>query len=159
MIALRLVLATRTGALSAAIRCSTMLRITIYATLIVILATGAASAQTDAPPYSQGISGYGAMRTEQEKKSDREIDRAYESTIKRLPDAEKKSVGRSPANSISGGQKQTTMNACCSPLPATVVSRGNRRLFIVKTTDRRSLMSISKISRGGDRRPSCSAQG
>ena len=40
MIALRLVLATRTGALSATIRCSTMLRITIYATLIVILATG-----------------------------------------------------------------------------------------------------------------------
>jgi hypothetical protein len=29
------------------------------------------------------------MRTEQGKKSDREIDRAYESTIKRLPDAEK----------------------------------------------------------------------
>jgi hypothetical protein len=89
MIALRLVLATRTGALSAAIRCSTMLRITIYATLIVILATGAASTQTDAPPYSQGINGYGPMRTEQGKKSDREIDRAYESTIKRLPDAEK----------------------------------------------------------------------
>ena len=66
MIALRLVLATRTGALSATIRCSTMLRITIYATLIVILATGAASAQTDAPPYSQGISGYGPMRTERE---------------------------------------------------------------------------------------------
>src|SRR6516165_3310678 len=55
---------------------------------------------------------------------------------------------------------KTNDNECLlPPLPATVVSRGNRRLFIVKTTDRRSLMSISKISRGGDRRPSCSAQG
>jgi hypothetical protein len=67
-----------------------MLRITIYATLIVILATGAASAQTGAPPYTQGVSGYGSLRTEQEKKNDRDIDSAYQSTLKRIPDAEKK---------------------------------------------------------------------
>ena len=64
-----------------------MLRITIYATLIVILTMGAASAQTD----KQGLPGYSnAARTDAEKKKDRETDRAYESTIKGRPDAEKK---------------------------------------------------------------------
>ena len=87
-----------------------MLRITIYATLIVILATGAASAQTDAPPYSQGINGYGPMRTEQGKKSDREIDRAYESTIKGRPDAKQNSdpwadVRLAPAAATKNKQK------------------------------------------------------
>ena len=67
-----------------------MLRKTIYATLIVILTMGAASAQTDAPPNIQGISGYSPMRTQQERKKDGEIDRAYQSTIKGRPDAGKK---------------------------------------------------------------------
>jgi hypothetical protein len=67
-----------------------MLRKTIYATLIVILTMGAASAQTDARPNIQGISGYSPMRTQQERNKDREIDRAYQSTIKGRPDAEKK---------------------------------------------------------------------
>ena len=67
-----------------------MLRKTIYATLIVILTMGAASAQTDAPPNIQGISGYNPMRTQQERRKDGEIDRAYQSTIKGRPDAEKK---------------------------------------------------------------------
>jgi hypothetical protein len=63
-----------------------MLRITIYATLIVILMLGAASAQTD----KQGVPGYtDPLRTDLEKKNDREIDRAYESTIKGRPDAAK----------------------------------------------------------------------
>src|SRR5262249_5587062 len=70
-----------------AIRCSTMLRLTSYATLIVILTTGAASPQTDKP----GLPGYSnAARTDLEKKNDREIDRAYQSTIKGRPEAEKK---------------------------------------------------------------------
>jgi hypothetical protein len=65
-----------------------MLRITIYATLILILTMGAASAQTD----KQGLPGYSnAARNDQEKKNDREIDRAYESTIKGRPDAKKNS--------------------------------------------------------------------
>jgi hypothetical protein len=55
-----------------------MLRRAIYAMLIVTLTTGSASAQ------------YGPWRTEQEKKNDRAIDRAYQSIIKGLPDAEKK---------------------------------------------------------------------
>jgi len=60
-----------------------MLRKTIHATLIVILTTGAASAQTNLK------GGENSLRTEQEKKNDRDIDRAYQSTIKRLPNAEK----------------------------------------------------------------------
>jgi hypothetical protein len=68
---------------SGAIGFSTMLRITIYATLIAIVMVGAASAQTDEP----GLPGYrNSLRTNQEKKNDREIDRAYESTIKGRPD-------------------------------------------------------------------------
>jgi hypothetical protein len=64
-----------------------VLRITIYTTLIVILMLGAASAQTK----EQGLPGYrNSLRTDSEKKNDREIDRAYESTIKGRPDAEKK---------------------------------------------------------------------
>jgi hypothetical protein len=65
-----------------------MLRISIYATLIVILTMAAASAQTDKP----GLPGYSnAARTDQEKKNDRELDRAYESTIKERPDAKQNS--------------------------------------------------------------------
>lgn len=63
-----------------------MLRIIIYATLIVILTMGAASAQEN----KQGLPGYtNSLRTDPEKKNDREIDRAYESTIKGRPDAKK----------------------------------------------------------------------
>jgi hypothetical protein len=56
-----------------------MLRKTIHATLIVILMMGAASAQTD----KRGLPGYtNSVRTDLEKKNDREIDRAYQSTVK-----------------------------------------------------------------------------
>jgi hypothetical protein len=57
----------------AARRCSHQLRITIYATLIVILATGAACAQ------------YDPWRTPKQKENDQDIDRAYQSTIERPP--------------------------------------------------------------------------
>ena len=64
-----------------------MLRTAIYATLIVILTTAAVSAQTD----KQGLPGYtNSVRTDLEKKNDREIDRAYQSTVKGRPDADKK---------------------------------------------------------------------
>jgi hypothetical protein len=63
-----------------------MLRKATYTTLIVILTMAAASAQTDKP----GLPGYtNSIRTDLEKKNDREIDRAYRSTIKGT-DAEKK---------------------------------------------------------------------
>jgi hypothetical protein len=65
-----------------------MLRIAIYATLIVIMTMTAAFAQTDKP----GLPGYSnAARTDQEKRNDRELDRAYESTIKGRPDARQNS--------------------------------------------------------------------
>ena len=65
-----------------------MLRPTISATLIVILMLGAASAQTD----KQGLPGYSnAARTDLEKKNDREIDQAYQSTIKGTDAAKKNS--------------------------------------------------------------------
>ena len=67
-----------------------MLRKTIYTTLIVILMMVAASAQQE-PPHIQGLPGYSnASRSDAEKKNDKDIDRAYQSTIKRIPDAEKK---------------------------------------------------------------------
>jgi hypothetical protein len=66
----------------------TMLRKTIYAMPIVILMLGAASAQTD----KQGVPGYtDPLRTDLEKKNDRELDRAYESTVKGRPDAKQNS--------------------------------------------------------------------
>jgi hypothetical protein len=68
-----------------------MLRITIYATLIVILTMGAASAQTD-NSSEQGLPGYtNSLRTDTEKRNDKEIDRAYQSTIKGRLDAKKNS--------------------------------------------------------------------
>ena len=63
-----------------------MLRRNIHTTLIVILMLGTASAQTD----KQGVPGYtDPLRTDLEKKNDRETDRAYRSTVKGT-DAEKK---------------------------------------------------------------------
>ncbi len=65
-----------------------MLRITIYATLVVTLMLGAASAQPNQP---MGLPGYSnAVRTDAEKKNDRDLDRAYQHTIKSGADAQKK---------------------------------------------------------------------
>jgi len=63
-----------------------MPRITVYVMLIATLTIGAASAQIPqqgAPAYTD------PLRTDLEKKNDREIDRAYRSTVKGT-DAEKK---------------------------------------------------------------------
>ena len=70
-----------------------MLRKTIHATLIVILMMGAASAQIKDNPGFYNGGGETADETvkAREKKNDRAIDRAYQSTIKGRPDAEKKS--------------------------------------------------------------------
>ena len=84
-----------------------MLRISIYATLIIILTMAAASAQTDNP----GLPGYSnAARTDKEKKNDGELDRAYESTIKGRPDAKQNSdpwadVRPAPAAAAKNKQK------------------------------------------------------
>jgi hypothetical protein len=64
-----------------------MLRKTFYAMLTVILMIGAGSAQENKP----GLPGYtNILRTPLERNNDKEIDRAYQSTIKGRPDAEKK---------------------------------------------------------------------
>ena len=64
-----------------------MLRKTIHATLIVILMMGAASAQEGR--HIQGLPGYSSGRSDAEKRNDKDIDRAYQSTIKERRDAEK----------------------------------------------------------------------
>jgi hypothetical protein len=69
-----------------AIRGSIMLRIIISVMLIIILTIGAAFAQMPEP----GVPGYSYSRTDVEKKSDIEIDHAYQSTVKRTSGAEKK---------------------------------------------------------------------
>ena len=96
-----------------------MLRTAIYAALIVILTTAAVSAQTD----KQGLPGYtNSVRTDLEKKNDREIDRAYQSTVKGRPDADKKksdpwadeaSPGDVQEQAIMDGQAPRT--ASCFP--------------------------------------------
>jgi len=84
-----------------------MLRITIYTTLIVILMLGAASAQTD----KQGVPGYtDPLRTDLEKKNDREIDRAYRSTVKTLSDTEKRNLIRGAMSAQLHQRRPRTSN-------------------------------------------------
>jgi hypothetical protein len=84
-----------------------MLRITIYATLIVILMIGAASAQNDLQDIRGGENSW---RTEQEKKNDRAIDRAYQSSIKRLPNAEKRNLILGPMSGQLHQRRPRTSN-------------------------------------------------
>jgi hypothetical protein len=66
---------------------ATMLRKAICTTLIVLLTGAAASAQGN----TAGVPGYtNAARSNQEKKNDRDLDRAYQSTVTGRPDAVKK---------------------------------------------------------------------
>jgi hypothetical protein len=66
-----------------------MLRKIIHATLIVFLTTGAASAQMPTPGVH--LKDDKPSRTKEQKEYDKELDRAYQSTIKKIPEAEKKS--------------------------------------------------------------------
>jgi hypothetical protein len=63
------------------------MRETVTGALIVILTMGVAFAQNDLRDVQGGEN---SLRTEQEKKNDRDIDRAYQSAVGRLPDKEKK---------------------------------------------------------------------
>jgi hypothetical protein len=64
-----------------------MLRTTICTMLIVILMVGTAAAQRD----TRGLPGYtNSVRSNQEKKDDKDLDRAYQSTVSGRPDAVKK---------------------------------------------------------------------
>jgi hypothetical protein len=107
----------------AVMRCSTMLRKTIYSMPIIILTIGAASAQTDME-LRDIKGGQTSFRTQQEKKNDRDIDRAYESAMKRVPNAEKKKsdpwadsrsappvAGKNKQLRIVSGEKKVSCNA------------------------------------------------
>jgi uncharacterized protein YecT (DUF1311 family) len=69
-----------------------MLRKAIYAIPVAILTMGSASAQTDTQELQEIKGGQNSSRTQLEKKNDRDVDRAYQSTMKRLPDKEKKEI-------------------------------------------------------------------
>jgi hypothetical protein len=66
-----------------------MLRKIIQATLIVFLTTGTASAQMPTP--GMHLKDDKPSRTKEQKEYDKALDRAYQSTIKKIPEAEKKS--------------------------------------------------------------------
>jgi hypothetical protein len=101
-----------------------MLRKTIYAMPIIILTLGAASAQTDMQELRDIKGGQTSFRTQLEKKNDRDIDRAYESSMKRVPNAEKKksdpwadarsappAAGKNKQLRIVSGEKTVSCNA------------------------------------------------
>jgi uncharacterized protein YecT (DUF1311 family) len=66
-----------------------MLRKIIHATLIVFLMTGAVSAQMPTPGVH--LKDDKPSRTKEQKEYDKALDRAYQSAIKKIPEAEKKS--------------------------------------------------------------------
>jgi hypothetical protein len=108
----------------ALMRCSAMLRKTIYSMPIIILTIGAASAQTDMQELQDIKGGQNSSRTQLEKKNDRDIDRAYKSAMKRVPNAEKKksdpwddarsaplAAGTNKQLRIVSGEKKVSCNA------------------------------------------------
>jgi uncharacterized protein YecT (DUF1311 family) len=66
-----------------------MLHKAIVATSILLLMTGALSAQMPQPGVH--LKDDKPSRTKEQKEYDKELDRAYQSTIKKIPEAEKKS--------------------------------------------------------------------
>ena len=101
-----------------------MLRKTTYAMPIVILTTGAASAQMDTLELQSIKGGQNSFRTELQKKNDRAIDGAYQSSFKRIPDAKQKNsdpwgdarsappaAGKSKQSRIVSGEKTVSCNA------------------------------------------------
>ena len=102
-----------------------MLRKTIYSMPIIILTIGAASAQTDMQELRDIKGGQTSFRTQLEKKNDRDIDRTYESAMKRVPNAEKKksdpwadarsappaAAGKNKQLRIVSGEKKVSCNA------------------------------------------------
>ena len=101
-----------------------MLRKTIYSMPIIILTMGAASAQTDGQELRDIKDGQTSFRTQLEKKNDRDVDRAYESAMKRVPNAEKKksdpwgdarsappAAGKNEQLRIVSGEKTVSCNA------------------------------------------------
>ena len=101
-----------------------MLRKTIYSMPIIILTMGAASAQTDMQQMQDIKGGQNSLRTQLEKKNDRDIDSAYQSSFKRIPDAKQKNsdpwgdarsappaAGKNKQSRIVSGEKTVSCNA------------------------------------------------
>jgi hypothetical protein len=90
-----------------------MLRITIYATLMVILATGAAFAQ------------YDPWRTQKQKENDQDIDRVYQSTIERLPNPKKKQSDPWADPELTPSGAATTPSAAATSPSAAAKKKNN----------------------------------
>ena len=101
-----------------------MLRKTIYSMPIIILTIGAASAQTGERDLQDLKSGQNSWRTQLEKKNDRDIDRDYQSSFKKIPDAKQKNsdpwgdarsappvAGKDKQLRIVSGEKTVSCNA------------------------------------------------
>ena len=101
-----------------------MLRKTIYSMPIIILTMGAASAQTDGQELRDIKDGQYSFRTELQKKNDRAIDGAYQSSFKRIPDGNQKNsdpwadarsappaAGKNKQSRIVSGEKTVSCNA------------------------------------------------
>ena len=108
----------------AVMRGSAMLRKTIYSMPIIILTIGAASAQTAERDLQDLKGGQNSWRTQLEKKNDRDIDGAYQSSFKRIPDAKQKNsdpwgdarsapaaAGNNKQSRIVSGEKTVSCNA------------------------------------------------
>ena len=108
----------------AVMRGSAMLRKTIYSMPIIILTIGAASAQTDEQELGDIKGGQTSFRTQLEKKNDRDIDSAYQSSFKKIPDAKQKksdpwgdarsappAAGKNKQSRIVSGEKTVSCNA------------------------------------------------
>jgi len=104
-------------------RGSAMLRKTIYSMPVIILTMVAASAQ-DGQELRDIKDGQNSFRTELQKKNDRAIDGAYQSSFKRIPDAKQKNsdpwgdarsappaAGKSKQSRIVSGEKTVSCNA------------------------------------------------
>lgn len=65
-----------------------MLRRITQTALIVLMMTGGVCAQT--PPLGAHFKGDKAPRTKEQTQYDKSLDRAYQSTLKKIPEAEKK---------------------------------------------------------------------
>jgi hypothetical protein len=101
-----------------------MLRKTIYSMPIIILTIWAASAQTDVQELQDIKGGQTSSRTQLEKKNDRDIDHAYQSSFKRIPGAKQKNsdpwgdarsappaAGKNKQSRIVSGEKTVSCNA------------------------------------------------
>jgi hypothetical protein len=109
-----------------------MLRKTIYSMPIIILTIGAASAQTDVQELQDIKGGQTSSRTQLEKKNDRDIDHAYQSSFKRIPGAKQKNsdpwgdarsappaAGKNKQSRIVSGEKTVSCNA--DEVPVSVI--------------------------------------